>query len=50
MKTVIVVAILIGLFVVMGVLMAAGPQGLTGAVVSDIACYDIDDCDAESAF
>jgi len=28
----------------MGILIAVGPQGLTGAVVNDVACFEDADC------
>ncbi|MBS3127145.1 hypothetical protein J4228_03190 [Candidatus Woesearchaeota archaeon] len=44
MKTMLIVSLLLGIVILMGILIAVGPQGLTGAVVNDVACFEDADC------
>ena len=39
-----IVSLLLGIVIIMGVLIAVGPQGLTGAVVNVVACFEDADC------
>ena len=44
MKTMLIVSLLLGIVILMGILIAVGPQGLTGAVVNHVACFEDADC------